>query len=888
VIVRLRTKPDVLAGLALAALAAAQLWPAAGPGRLPESLDLVLQYVPNAAYLGSSLREGRLPLWNPYLGAGMPFAADPGTGAWYLPNWLALAALPLYAAVRLTVWLHVLWAALGAYVFCRTVVAARPLAAWVGAVSFALTTWLPTLAGMPAVLTSLAWLPWVVTLGWRAAGRGGRWIAALAFAAGLEVASGWPAGAYLAWLALGTLYVATGPRLAGLGRLVVAGALAALLAGVLLLPAAELISETNYAATRPVESATSEAYLTLLSWLRPAGGTGSLESGQLYLGLASVLVALVGAAGWREPAIRALIVVAGLSLALSLGSRTPLFGLLYAGLPGFRIVYLPARLASVTALAVAGLASAGVDRLGAARLSPRTAAGSAAAFMALAPLTLLQFWSSEGYDNFRRLLTNVGRLSGGPFLSRDEELRYAGFALLALAALVLATRRAWRLAAPLLTAVLVVDVLVVHRASGPPSFDPVGWYAPAIAAAERLNGDLGHERFAGSRWHGTQHFLTDFPRSAQSDHLPPNLALMSRVRDAQGYNPLLLRRAADYFAAANARDRGGVRADEHWLWLDDFHGDAVDDLAVRNVLAGGDDDWRVRGRRVLWPQQLKAGDNGARATLASLPPVMGAATLHLVTFLGEAARIPDGTLVGELIVTGRDGEQRQPLWAGVHTAEWAYGRSDVRAVVAHRQAPLALETLVVDVVAGRYRVFEYHASFPVTVAGPLTAIQVAPRLPAGTSATLNISGAWLEDSADMPRSTTLAGALVNPGARPRARSSMGQIMWQRDDPERLELVVDSPTETTATVADALFPGWTARIDGAEAPIQEARSLFRAVDVPAGRHTLVFRYEPRSLWLGAGATTVGLAVSLWLLRPVGRAWRPTRTPSKVPQSARARE
>src|SRR5579883_1498802 len=110
---------DLPALAALAALAAAQLWSAAGPGRLPRNLDLMLQYVPNAAYLARSLAGGRLPLWNPFLGTGMPFAADPGTGAWYVPDWPVLLVLPLDAAVRVILWAHLLWAAAGTYLYLR-------------------------------------------------------------------------------------------------------------------------------------------------------------------------------------------------------------------------------------------------------------------------------------------------------------------------------------------------------------------------------------------------------------------------------------------------------------------------------------------------------------------------------------------------------------------------------------------------------------------------------------------------------------------------------------------------------------------------------------------------------------------------------------------------
>src|SRR5436190_11176700 len=169
-------RADALAVGGLALLGAVQLWSAAGPGRLPQNLDLMLQYVPNAAYLARSLAAGHVPLWNPYQGTGMPFAADPGTGAWYLPDWLPLLVLPLYPAVRVILWTHLLWAALGIYLYLRAVVRVGASSAWIGAASYALTTWLPGLTGMAAVLSAVAWLPWIVLLAHVAAARGGRWI----------------------------------------------------------------------------------------------------------------------------------------------------------------------------------------------------------------------------------------------------------------------------------------------------------------------------------------------------------------------------------------------------------------------------------------------------------------------------------------------------------------------------------------------------------------------------------------------------------------------------------------------------------------------------------------------------------------------------------------
>jgi len=78
------------------------------------------------------------------------------------------------------------------------------------------------------------------------------------------------------------------------------------------------------------------------------------------------------------------------------------------------------------------------------------------------------------------------------------------------------------------------------------------------------------------------------------------------------------------------------------------------------------------------------------------------------------------------------------------------------------------------------------------------------------------------------------------------------------------------------LVDAHDPGWRATIDGAPAAVQRANVAFRAVAVPAGRHTIEYLYRPRSI-------TVGLAVSgIALLAALGaaaverrRLTRPTR-------------
>jgi uncharacterized membrane protein YfhO len=58
------------------------------------------------------------------------------------------------------------------------------------------------------------------------------------------------------------------------------------------------------------------------------------------------------------------------------------------------------------------------------------------------------------------------------------------------------------------------------------------------------------------------------------------------------------------------------------------------------------------------------------------------------------------------------------------------------------------------------------------------------------------------------------------------------------------------------------------LDGQAVPIYAADGIFRAVWVPAGRHTLVFSYAPRSFTAGALvslAAWAGVLALLWLGR-----------------------
>lgn len=81
--------------------------------------------------------------------------------------------------------------------------------------------------------------------------------------------------------------------------------------------------------------------------------------------------------------------------------------------------------------------------------------------------------------------------------------------------------------------------------------------------------------------------------------------------------------------------------------------------------------------------------------------------------------------------------------------------------------------------------------------------------------------------------------------------------------------------------DPNYPGWTATVDGRPEQVYQANYLFRAVAVPAGRHTVIFSFRPASVISGlivSLAAVIGLAAVLG----VGR-HRPARRSQVQPVS-----
>lgn len=116
---------------------------------------------------------------------------------------------------------------------------------------------------------------------------------------------------------------------------------------------------------------------------------------------------------------------------------------------------------------------------------------------------------------------------------------------------------------------------------------------------------------------------------------------------------------------------------------------------------------------------------------------------------------------------------------------------------------------------------------------------------------------WLEQAPPIPNS----GLAFDPAALPRIDKYTGS-----------EVILHAKTTAPGylVLADSYFPGWIAQIDGQDTVIYRADGNFRSIAVPAGEHTVRFKYSPVSFRVGAVLSL--LAVIAVMLTLVALVWQ----------------
>ena len=84
-------------------------------------------------------------------------------------------------------------------------------------------------------------------------------------------------------------------------------------------------------------------------------------------------------------------------------------------------------------------------------------------------------------------------------------------------------------------------------------------------------------------------------------------------------------------------------------------------------------------------------------------------------------------------------------------------------------------------------------------------------------------------------------------------------------PSSVRVKVEMACRGLLVVSDNWYPGWTAQVDGRYQGIWKVNTVIRGVVVPAGRHEVVMRYRPLSVYFGLALTILGLLAAVVLQR-----------------------
>ncbi len=110
-------------------------------------------------------------------------------------------------------------------------------------------------------------------------------------------------------------------------------------------------------------------------------------------------------------------------------------------------------------------------------------------------------------------------------------------------------------------------------------------------------------------------------------------------------------------------------------------------------------------------------------------------------------------------------------------------------------------------------------------------------------------------AADFRRTVLLEG--WEPGGGSPGAAGNHTVGVREYRPNRVVLDVDGDAPGYLVLADVWYPGWKAAVDGEGRQVYRANYLFRAVEVPAGKHEVTFTFEPDSYRLGKAVSGVAL-------------------------------
>jgi hypothetical protein len=239
----------MLAAVLVSAVVIAYYVSHAMEGRSLAEGEGVTYYMPMRTAVADAWRDGRWPLWNPYICGGMPLLGDCQAGAFYPPNLLYLWLGPVAATNIVILGGHIL-AVWGMVILLRT----YGVSAWAsaaGAIAFVFSGFMIAHMGHVTIANAAVWLPWLcwVTHKWCVCGRR-RWLVAGVLLWSIQFMAGHPQIVVYSAIIVGMQVVSLLVRrvttpLRAFGGLAMTAGLAVAICGIQIWPTLALSGETG-------------------------------------------------------------------------------------------------------------------------------------------------------------------------------------------------------------------------------------------------------------------------------------------------------------------------------------------------------------------------------------------------------------------------------------------------------------------------------------------------------------------------------------------------------------------------------------------------------------------------------------------------------------------
>ncbi|MDI6783559.1 MAG: YfhO family protein [bacterium] len=390
------------------------------------------------------------------------------------------------------------------------------------------------------------------------------------------------------------------------------------------------------------------------------------------------------------------------------------------------------------------------------------------------------------------------------------------------------------------------------------------------------------------------------------DYLAPKLGDLYRLQDAQGYDPLMLQRYVTLMQ--KMAGRSSTEDPQRMATVAECDPRFLNLLNI-GYIVGEVNEFSIHRSPLI----LSSGIETTITVAIDTPCV----ELGLMSLLDEHLETPQETKIGTITVTGAKGEQETlPLRAGIETADWR-----TESTLSAHQMPNPAMTWIRYISGKEYTLHNYYSrlkfSYPlvpkeirfghqpipgILVVQNVTLIKqnnesqfekvadygelriyrnktVYPRaflvhqaevIPNETELLATLANkttdlrhiAYLEEPLPFPLTTVGAEPLLPLLATGRG-SSRGQSLPKIVNylPNEITIETDSPRNGFLVVSEIAYPGWQAFIDGKPAKLYTTDYILRGIYLEPGKHTIIFKFIPLSLYLGAGITLLTLLGSL---------------------------